>query len=153
MKIKSFGIILLVVSLTVSMTSCKKKGCVDAYAENFDAEAGKDDGSCTYLSNKLLGTYSVTSDCQYEGMSSYSMNVIEGSNKGEVILQGLDGSFDMKATISGTQFSFGEDKAGITYEGTGYLVGSNQITINMEVCETFFYPCSDPDYCTLTCTK
>jgi hypothetical protein len=81
------------------------------------------------------------------------MTIIEGGNKGEVILKGLNDSIDIKATINGTQFTFNEDKAGITYEGTGYLVGSSQITINMEVCETYYYPCSDPDSCTLTCTK
>ena len=140
-------------SLIILMTSCKKKGCVDSYAESFDSKAEKDDGSCTYLSDKLLGTYSVSSDCYYGGMTNYSINVIEGSNKGEVILQGLDDSIDIKATINGTQFTFGEDKTGITYEGKGYLVGSNQITINMELCETYYYPCSDPESCTLTCTK
>ncbi len=153
MKIKNFGILLVAIILIAPMTSCKKKGCVDSHAENFDSEAEKDDGSCTYLSDKLLGTYSVNSACAYGGTTNYSMNIIEGSNKGEVILQGLDDSIDMKAIINGTEFTFGEDKAGITYEGTGYLVGSNQITINMEVCETYYYPCSDPESCTLTCTK
>lgn len=153
MKIKKIGIILIAACLTIAMTSCKKKGCVDTLAENFDSEAEKDDASCTYLSDKLLGTYSVDSDCYFGGATSYNMTVIEGSNKEEIILQGLDDSIDIKAIINGTEFTFGEDKAGITYEGTGYLVGANQITINMEVCETFYYPCSDPEYCTLTCTK
>ena len=29
-------------------TSCKKKGCIDVNADNYNAEAKKDDGSCTY---------------------------------------------------------------------------------------------------------
>lgn len=153
MKMKKIGILLLAASLTLTMSSCKKKGCIDSYAENFDSEAKKDDGSCTFLSDKLLGSYSVNSNCYYGGTTNYTMNVIEGSNKGEIILQGLDDSIDIKATINGTQFTFGENKAGITYEGSGYLVGSNQITINMDVCETYYYPCSDPESCTLTCTK
>ena len=45
--------LLLVTALTVGMgsifTSCSKKdGCTDILAENFDADADKDDGSCTY---------------------------------------------------------------------------------------------------------
>ena len=150
---KNSRILFFAFCILISLASCKKKGCTDVYAENYDTEAEKDDESCTYLSDKLLGTYSVSQNCNYGGLTTYSMNVIEGSNKGEVILQGLDDSIDIKATISGTEFTFGEDKAGITYEGTGYMVGSTQITINMEVCETFYYPCSDPESCTLTCTK
>ena len=36
-----------VVSAT-SLTSCKEKGCTDASADNFNLEAKKDDGTCTY---------------------------------------------------------------------------------------------------------
>jgi hypothetical protein len=139
--------------VTFAISSCKTKGCTDPYAENYNEEAEKDDESCTYLSDRLLGTYNVNQECDYGGESTYTMNVIEGENKGEVILQGLEGEHDIKATISGTNFTFKEDKAGITFVGTGYKVGDNQITINMEVCETFYYPCSDPELCTLTCTK
>ena len=31
-----------------SLNSCKKEGCIDAIADNFNADADKDDGSCTY---------------------------------------------------------------------------------------------------------
>jgi hypothetical protein len=81
------------------------------------------------------------------------MTVIEGGNKSEIILQNLNNSVDVKATISGTNFTFKEDKAGITYEGSGYMNGSNGMTINLEICETYYYPCSDPDACSLSCTK
>jgi hypothetical protein len=40
-------VILTVASLAV-LPSCKKKGCMDATATNFDSEAEKDDGSCEY---------------------------------------------------------------------------------------------------------
>jgi hypothetical protein len=32
----------------LTLASCKKKGCIDANAFNYDVTAGKDDGSCTY---------------------------------------------------------------------------------------------------------
>ena len=41
-------IILFSLISAVSFSSCKKKGCMDANANNFNAEAEKDDGSCTY---------------------------------------------------------------------------------------------------------
>ncbi len=43
--------LILFLALTVSVTSiqsCKKKGCTDPVAINFDEKAEKDDGSCTY---------------------------------------------------------------------------------------------------------
>jgi hypothetical protein len=150
---KHLGIYLLSLLVVLGTVSCKKEGCIDSLAENVDAEAEKDDGSCTYLSDRLLGNYSVAQLCMHGGSTSYSMTVIQGSTKGEVILQGLNDSVDVRAEITGTQFAFSEDKAGIAYEGSGYLAGSNGMTINMEICETFYYPCSDPESCSLTCTK
>jgi hypothetical protein len=38
-----FGVFYLMV-----LSSCKKEGCTDAIATNFNEEASKDDGSCTY---------------------------------------------------------------------------------------------------------
>lgn len=32
----------------IALTSCKKEGCIDADAKNYNADAKKDDGSCTY---------------------------------------------------------------------------------------------------------
>jgi hypothetical protein len=44
MKLGYFSLIL--VAGTLAMTSCKKKGCTDPTALNYDASAEKDDGSC-----------------------------------------------------------------------------------------------------------
>ena len=40
--------LLVVSSLSIGMNSCKKKGCMDVGAANYDADAKKDDGSCVY---------------------------------------------------------------------------------------------------------
>jgi len=34
-------------------TSCKKKGCMDKYADNYSSKAEKDDGSCSYSKGAL----------------------------------------------------------------------------------------------------
>jgi len=49
MKRKLTLVVAIVVgSLMTTLTSCKKEGCTDATANNFDAEANEDDGSCTF---------------------------------------------------------------------------------------------------------
>ena len=35
--------------LLVTSTSCKKKGCMDQDAVNYNSEAKKDDGTCKYI--------------------------------------------------------------------------------------------------------
>mgnify|MGYP003948603725 CR=1 FL=1 len=40
--------ILFISSLSIGINSCKKKGCMDVGAANYDADAKKDDGSCVY---------------------------------------------------------------------------------------------------------
>jgi hypothetical protein len=45
-NIKTLSLIILAGTLT--FTSCRKKGCTDPEATNYDAKAKKDDGSCTF---------------------------------------------------------------------------------------------------------
>jgi len=47
MKTIWIGLSLLVAGSTLTV-SCKKKGCIDSTALNYNADAKKDDGSCTY---------------------------------------------------------------------------------------------------------
>lgn len=45
--LKQFGIGLMIIG-AVSLSSCKKEGCTDGDATNFDSEADEDDGSCKF---------------------------------------------------------------------------------------------------------
>ena len=47
MKTIKFGVFTLLLS-TVAFSSCKKKGCMDFDAVNYDDKAKKDDGTCNY---------------------------------------------------------------------------------------------------------
>ncbi len=58
-NISKIGLAALV-ALTVSATSCKKKGCTDPNATNYDEEAKKDDGSCTLPDPVVENTVQVT---------------------------------------------------------------------------------------------
>lgn len=46
-KVKNILLIVTCIS-TLTITSCKKEGCTDSNAMNYNSEAEKDDGSCTY---------------------------------------------------------------------------------------------------------
>ncbi len=48
MKKRNVIVALFAVTLGMGISSCKKEGCTDSTATNYNAEANKDDGSCTY---------------------------------------------------------------------------------------------------------
>ncbi len=45
---KSILLFTLISGTIITIPSCKKKGCIDSTAANYDAKAKKDDGSCKY---------------------------------------------------------------------------------------------------------
>ena len=85
-KYENFSLILLrmirfiFILLTCSfiITSCKKEGCTDIQAENYNSNANTDDGSCTYPSqvlridvNPTFGAQSFFLDSIYETNEGY----------------------------------------------------------------------------------
>jgi hypothetical protein len=49
MKNKTVSLsLILVTALSIGLVSCKKEGCTDETATNYDSKAKKDDGSCVY---------------------------------------------------------------------------------------------------------
>lgn len=49
-----------VLLLAFTFTSCKKKGCTDELAINYNSGFKKDDGSCSYSSTRIVGRYQYT---------------------------------------------------------------------------------------------
>ena len=124
MRIKSYLSIVLISTLFFTSTSCKKEGCTDETAINFDAEAEDDDGSDntnSNNSNNLPETYIVFDlDTFYQSGTSispgqtayrYQVNL---SSKEQLDLQGNYGNteatiglgitFKEKPTTSGTAY-------------------------------------------------
>jgi hypothetical protein len=76
---------LLLPALTVmlALASCKKEGCTDSTATNFDSKANKDNGSCTYAQPvvadgftwKENGGAAITADSAYWTTGSWGTGI------------------------------------------------------------------------------
>jgi hypothetical protein len=55
------SIIILAALIGTTAISCKKEGCTDSTANNYNSKAKKDDGSCTYDNNVVPVTYTIPS--------------------------------------------------------------------------------------------
>ena len=73
-----FKISFVLLLLVVLTTSCKKKGCTDPLADNYDTSAQKDDYSCTYTHDymyEVTGTandYDITLEAAPSGTEQYA---------------------------------------------------------------------------------
>jgi len=77
--------VVLIVVLGLAFVSCKKKGCTDITADNYQSSATVDDGSCTYsgstvfwfddiTANNLFGNSILTVDIYIDNVNSGSLN-------------------------------------------------------------------------------
>lgn len=71
------GLILSAACLTLTMVSCKKKGCTDEKATNYDEKAKKDDGSCTY-STPTAGVIELSGDIETQTLTSDKKYLLKG---------------------------------------------------------------------------
>lgn len=151
MKVKYLFLLGLAAAFSLLQTACEKEvnGCTNSLAENYDSDATDDDGSCQFARDQFLGTYAASQTCVYEDDTTFTLVVSQGPTENEVILENFYGwDIDLLATVNGNNISYSDTKQGVVFEGDGYLV-NGELTLDFEVCEAFYYPCSDPDYCAI----
>ncbi len=98
--------------LALTVASCKKEGCTDSTALNYNAKAKKDDGSCTYATTPTYtvpSTYVFThssgnSTVSYSGQTNRINQLLELSayaNSGESTIISAQAMKDMFANVGG----------------------------------------------------
>lgn len=151
--VKYLGVATMFVAGLAAFSGCAKKGCTDATADNYDADATEDDDSCVPARDKFLGSYSVQEACG-SGNYTYDISIVtSASGDLKVIINNL-GDFTLTinaaATVNGSNITI--DNA--TYNNAT-LTGSGSISGNLL---TITYTITDnatgaSDQCTMTCTK
>ena len=132
------------------ITSCKKPGCIDPAAVNYDEEADSNDGSCVYDRDKFIGTYEMYQECSPDDFPSKTVEIKTGGAMNQVQITGWFDGFSITAEVDGNEISFKKEQDVYTYEGIGYIAGS-AVTIDYNVCLTTDYPCDATTDCTMIC--
>ncbi len=149
--VKYLGVAALFIGGLATFSGCAKKGCTDDTADNYDADATEDDGTCIPARDKFLGTYSLsgTVACPVSGNGTINPTATTVStNSGGALKITINlGSLPLAATVNGSTLTIdNQTTGGFTYTGTGTINGNLlTLTINEEdpsVPETCVYSLS-----------
>jgi len=128
---KKSQILILAAVLSIgTITSCKKKGCIDPNANNYSEEAKKDDGSCTYpvinmnasgTSGDISGGGGTASSTQTFTQNSstlgWDMSINASTGSFNLTVKDADGTSVINKTLTagvGAQDASGTSSAGTT---------------------------------------
>lgn len=145
-----FGLIIL--SAALVFTSCKKEeepvvisGCTDATAENYDAEAITDDGTCTYSYTAIVSFWQDFANSQSLGAAS-SSNIINIYLDGILVGSMLTSTYSAVQPPCGNgdyvyQFAMGSSQTKTVqfdlryYDGSNWVVFQNgNLNLNASAC-------------------
>jgi len=143
---------------SVLFIGCKREGCTDPDALNYDSKAKSDDGTCLYPDNhKFIGTYSISENCSADsvlctGTDTYTMTIKAGGNENSITIDNLANLFNgVNATVSGNTITI-PSRFGITdtwgdqwdiNSGTGSING-NSLTLTTNLDDILYgWSCGD----------
>jgi hypothetical protein len=137
---KRYYSLLFVVGI-LSFNACKKEGCTNEDATNYDSKANFDDGSCTYQASSFVGTYNVTGikvDQTFGDttIQNYQL-IITHTGETNIAISNLGNTSTVfTASIKNNQLTLpSQDKNVVeTWSGTGVISGT---TINLQYNESF----------------
>jgi hypothetical protein len=126
LKVVGFSTV-LIFGLT-TLEGCKKEGCTDALANNYDEKADEDDGTCTYDREQFRGSYSTTNSC-VPG-ASWTMNITDSNTaKNKVVISNLGNlGGSGTGTINGNQVTI-DSQNYVDSDGDSWTVSSNAGTL------------------------
>ncbi len=112
----------------LTFTSCDSdpiRGCMDANAENYNADAEEDDGSCSYARDKFIGSYLGELSCP--GVLGAISNPMFAFEISEGITEGVDNvgillvtlGVTINGTVSGNDISINSLIPGYPFDATG----------------------------------
>ena len=121
-----------------SMTSCKKEGCTDSYATNYDEKADKDNGTCTYTASVQFWYNKSTSDALVAlgvtNLKYYIDNQLIGSTAADVFFTGdpsctqsnvIRKSVDLGTSVTKSfTYKIVDDAGDVLWEGTDKYDGT-----------------------------
>lgn len=128
-KLHSILLITVIGLTSITFTSCKKEGCTDPNANNYNEEAKKDDGSCIYptinmnagTSGDLSGGGGTASGTQTFTQNSetlgWDMSIDATSGSFQLVVRDADGAVVIDKTLtagSGAQDASGTSSIGTT---------------------------------------
>ncbi len=138
MKKKLF-VMAMIATVAATFSSCAKKGCTDANAENYYDKAKKDDGSCTYKTSVAFYYTQATADSMWiDGSTSlyfYVDNKLIGSSAAD--------TYWSKPTCESLgpvsyAIDLGKEKSKtVSYkvvDDTGYVINSGNTTVSGGSC-------------------
>ena len=131
--------IILFFSIALALTtatSCKKEkeGCMDNLANNYSSEASKDNGTCKFDRDVMIGNYITNGTQNCDGVSEAYLDIpisitVSSVAKNKVLLN-LEGT-NFPCTISGSSITIeNKSESGVNYSGSGQVNG-NVLTLNM----------------------
>ena len=122
-------LLLLLLVLPFIISSCRKEGCTNPDATNYDEEASKDDGSCEYEGEVLLWTncdlccqVQVRIDGEYQGNTSVSYSATPDAPNCRAT-----GCVSATLPVGSYEWSATETCLGILVTGS-FVVSANQCT-------------------------